>query len=255
MAERTLRQFLVAAGDDPVLAAWAKVIHEYKVGPECEVPPYEHWQTFQEFFSEGLLSPVEYDSADIKRLFFSGHRPEQGMVQGVLNNVKLLPCHNDFSTEKSMSQAKPPMSPFSNSAAIAKSSPSPSELAKGPSRHELRSGRSSQGLSAFQPNRETAIRPAPQVDAFAKPEAPAALACTTNVDSKLYMGNFEINGNIVCCGRPLQPIEDGGDIIPPDELPHGDDFAMHEYMFHCECPTCESIYHCTVGKPIPRDSY
>ena len=248
----------MAARDDPVLAAWAKVVHEYRAGAHVEVSPYEHWAAFQEFFCCGLLSPIEFDNTDVKQVFFSGRRPQTADVQSVLDNLKLLCPEHDLPLEEPMSKAKAPTNAFSNSSAIATRSAGPSGLAAAPNRHELRSRRSPNDLAAFKPEREVmpAPRQPPAVAAFGG-EAPRPMAAppTAAVDSRMYVGDLELNGHIVCCGHPLQIIDDGGDIIPPEDMPQGEDFSLLEYMFHCECPNCGSQYHCTVGKPVPRSTY
>jgi len=71
----------------------------------------------------------------------------------------------------------------------------------------------------------------------------------------MYVGDIQLNGGIVCCGHPLQVVDEGGDIIPPDEIPHSEDMALFEFMFHSECSNCGTVWHVTAGKPIPRSSY
>lgn len=254
MRRRELERFLVAAQDDPVLAAWAKVIHDYRANSHTDVLPYEHWDAFQEFFSCGLLTPVEFDNTDIKRVFFSGQRPNQGDVQGVLDNIKLL-CPEHDPPEEPMSRAKAPTSAFSNESAIVRRETGPQALARGPSRNELRSQRSPSELVAFQPTREVLpqVRAASGLPAFE--EQPSSDLPCRDVDSKMYVGDMELNGHVICCGHSLKPIDDGGDIIPPEDMPHGEEFSLLEYLFHCECANCGSIYHVTVGKPVPRSSY
>jgi hypothetical protein len=258
MSKRDLERFLVAARDDPVLAAWTKVVHEYRAEAHAEVSPYEHWEAFQEFFCCGLLSPIEFDSTDVKQTFFSGRNPRPADVQCVLDNLKLLCPEHDLPLEEPMSRAKPPTSAFSNQSAIATRSAGPTGLAAAPSKHELRSRRSGGDLAAFQPRRE--VMAEPRSPAMVSPfgdESPRPMAAPppTTLDSKMYVGDMELNGHIVCCGHPLQMVDDGGDIIPPEDMPQGEDFSLLEYMFHCECPNCGSIYHCTVGKPVPRSTY
>jgi hypothetical protein len=255
MRRRELERFLVAAQDDPVLAAWAKVVHEYRAGSHSEVSPYEHYEAFQDFYSYGLLSPVQFDGTDVKRVFFSGHRPDQGDVQSVLDNIHLLCPEHDLPEEPmTRAKAKAPTEAFSSPSALTRQVPS--TLARGPSRHELGSHRAPTGLSAFQPQREVMAEPrqSAELPAFGDKPGNGGLACR-DVDAKMYVGSMDLNGHIVCCGHPLQPIDDGGDIIPPEDMPHGEEFSLLEYMFHCECANCGSIYHCTVGKPVPRDTF
>lgn len=255
MGRVALERILVAAKDDAILASWAKVLDDYKVGAHYDVPPHEHWEAYQEFFTCGLVTSVMFDNTDVKRVFFSGERPHQGDVQDVLENIKLL-CP-EHCPEEPMNKAKPPMAAFSTDSSIA-TRREPSGIAKAPSRNELRSRRSPTGLSAFQPQQH-AVAPAQQprgLDAFQPQSAQPtnALACT-EVDAGIYVGGYELNGHIVCCGEPLQIVEEGGDVISPEDLPQGEDYALLEYMFHSECGNCNTVYHTTAGKPIPRDDY
>lgn len=254
LARVALERWLVAAKDDAILAAWAKVIDDYKVGSYCVVPPHEHWESYQEFFNEGLITSVLFDNTDVKRVFFSGDIPWQGDVQSVLDNIKLL-CP-EHSPEEPMNKAKPPMAAFSNSSSI-QTRQAPGGLANAPSRNELRTRRAPSGLSAFQAPQHQAIAPSQQpggLQAFAPRPATRGLECTS-VDAGIYVGGMQLNGHIVCCGQPLQTIEEGGDIISPEDMPHAEDFALMEYMFHAECGNCNSVYHVSAGKPIPRDEY
>jgi hypothetical protein len=255
MGRANLERFLVAAQDDAVLAAWAKVIDDYKIGAHAEVPPNEHWESFQDFFSHGLVSAIHFDSTNVKRVFFSGERPTQGDVQSVLDNIQLL-CPEHIQ-EEPMNKAKPPIAAFSNESSITRRESN--GLAASPSRNELRTRRPPSGLAAFQPQ-PNAMAPAQQpagLQAFqqAPPaQQPAGLQCTS-VDSGLYVGGVELNGHIVCCGQTLQIVEEGGDIIPAEDLPHSEEFALLEYMFHSECGNCQTVYHTSATKPIPRENY
>lgn len=254
MGKMMLERFLVAAEDDPVLASWAKVAHDYKVGSHVDVPPDEHWEAYQELFMEGLVSPELFDSVDVKKTFFSGKIPPQGDVYGVLSRIRLL-CPDHYQ-EEPMNKDKPMMSAFSQNS-IATRRDTGNSMARATPRRAP--SRPPGGLTAFKGQSAIAqgeARPA-GLQPFRQPEQPVrtALECSSPVDAGMYVGGMELNGHMVCHGKPLQSVEEGGDIISPDEMLGNEDYAIVEYMFHAECQTCDAIYHVTGSKRIPRDSY
>lgn len=245
-----LRIFAAARGD-PVLAAWAYVLYEHNIPHACDVSPFDHLEAFQDLFSFGLVTGEVYDRTDIKQVFFSGNRPESGEVQDVLANMEMTCIDHQ---EELVSNAKLPTSAFStsltktggNGRSIERSRPAPG---LGPSRP-------SGEIAAFRPQRETLPankEPAP-VAAFGPPGRERALPTKPTVDARTYRGDLEINCQLICCGHPLNLVDEGGDIVPADCVPH-EEFSLIEYMFHAECDYCGAMYHTSVGKPIPRDSY
>lgn len=247
MKKNDALRFMIAARDNPALAAWAWVIHEYRANAASDVPPHEHWEAYCEFYNHGFVPPFEFNCSDLE-----GCRPPPSAVQDVLDNLKTLPPI----TEDPMSKAKPPIEAFSSSTAVAPRQQS--EHLSSPRRMSV-GDRSNPGeLTAFKPQNES-LPPSKRhstLQAFqAQPSAREALPCTNpDLDAKTYRGDMDINCEMKCCGHELQLIDDGGDILGPEAVPEGE-FALAEYMFHAECQFCGAMYHCSVGKPVPRDAF
>lgn len=260
-------RLLAAANDDAVLASWAAVFDEHKMAPECDVSPYDCWEVLQEFLSSGVLSPFEYNSVDMKKAFFNGSRPTTGEIQDVLNRLRYLRSHQDLKQENPVSNARPPMSAFSNESALVTNKES-TGLPAGPRHAALAGQRPNPGLAAFQPRQES-FAPPPTFQAFADPQRRESLAMAQEqrqdpltcrkVDAKMYQGmNGQIDVRITCAsGHPPMEIEilsDDEDIIDGDEM--GDaEYAMHEYMFHGECKACGALFHNSMSRPIPKANY
>lgn len=263
MNRRDADLLFVAAADDPVLAAWASVVHEYRMPAACDVSPHDHWAAYQELYTYGLISPTQYDETNVKREFFSGCRPSVADVQSTLNNMKILRSH-DLPMEEPMSKAKPPTAAFANPAALATRDAPPSGLTQIPPRPGVTGRQPPSSITAFQPQREVlpAAPASAPIRAFGEPQQPAGLPCTTSgrategIDSGLSC-DLICNGPRTAPHQPqsLQLIDDGGEFIDQKDMPNGEEFSLLEYVFHAECPLCGSIYHTSVGQPIARGEY
>lgn len=253
-----VRVFSAAQGD-PVLAAWAFVLYTHRLPVSCDITPYDHLEAYQDLFTLGFVTPDAYDRTDISQTFFSGTRPSPGDLQDVLAAMEQI-----HPQEIPVTKAKPPMSAFSNSLATRDAR----ELSARRPAVGLGGKVPSNSLSAFRSNSATlpATRAPAQVEAFGAPAAafaplashqhsslvPAQPSVPT-VDARTYRKPGEIDCELRCCGHPLNMIDEGGDVVPAESIPH-EEFSLIEFMFHAECEYCGAMFHCSVGKPIPRDS-
>lgn len=251
MSRDDLREILHDSGQDAVLASWVMVLDSYSAGAHCDVPPYEHWEALQELFLSNLLSASQFDAINVKQEFFSGRRPHRIDIQNVLDSIELRREPNI--TEKYMSKADMPIEAFTNTSSLIKRE-SHSELSRATEVSHLRPRRAPSALTAFSPSKKELSNKAENRVAQARNEL-ASLECNRDIDAGAYVGGLEINGHIMCCGKPLKTMEESGDIISPEDLPSSGEYALLEYMFHAECKNCKSVYHVTCGKPIPRDDY
>ena len=250
-------RLLAAANDDAVLAAWAAVFDEHKMSPECDVSPYDCWEVLQEFLSSGVLSPLEYNSVNLKAAFFNGTRPSTGQIQEVLGRLKIMRSSHPFEKEPPVSNARPPMAAFTNSSALTSNRDERESLPAVPNRSALGS-RPSAGLAAFSPAREVqSFRPTmepPAIQAFAGQQAPRELPCR-KVDANLYRGVGEFNVQMFCCNQEMI-IQDLSEDEPYEgELEDGTDGVLHEFMFHCYCQSCGARFHSSMARRIPEQGY
>lgn len=245
-------RLLVAAHDDPVLAAWAAVIDEYKASPECDVSPYEHWEAYQEFFSHGLITSTQYDGTDARRVFFSGRKPPAGEIQRVLNNLKFLPERQP--QEPPVSKTKLPDNPFASSSSLVARDSGNGSLVNGHHAGELPARQAAAALNPFAGAREALPKSKDPIamEAFAPR---GNLACREpNPDRVARIGSHEIEADLRCCGERVEMIVDGGQAIGPDDLPGGQ-VSVIDAIFHGKCQTCNTIWHCSAGKTIPQEAF
>lgn len=260
MTKTQALRLLVAAHDDPVLAAWASVVHEYKMPASCDVSPYEHWEAFQEFFSYGLITSVQYNSTDTKRIFFSGHKPPAIEVQRVLDALRILPDYQPL--EPPMSKTKLPDNPFATSTML--TARDSGGLAAGHKAAELPARQSPSMLNPFADARETLPKskdPIP-MEAFSPRRG---LACQDPKGvSVAHVGSQSIRVGVQCYGTSENPhpgehvdmMVDDGHAIGPDDLPGGQ-VSVIEAIFHGKCPNpdCGMVLHCSAGKTIPQEAF
>lgn len=88
MRQAAARRLLIAAKDDPVLAAWAYVIHEHKAQAAADVSPYEAWEAFQHLFDVGVISTRDYNHNEGS---FFRSVPSPGEIESTLMNLRILP--------------------------------------------------------------------------------------------------------------------------------------------------------------------
>ena len=246
-------RLLAAANDDAVLAAWAAVFDEHKMAPECDVSPYDCWEVLQEFLSSGVLSPLEYNSVNLKAAFFNGTRPTTGQIHDVLSRLRYLRANHSIHQEHPVSTAKPPMAAFTTQSAIV-----PTERAR-----ELESRPTSmlgaQGarpmISAFQQRQESFAAPL-DFRAFAEPQrqADAVLPCR-KVDANLYRGEGVADCQIFCCRTEIDLIPEDENIIDEDDVGDGGGYDLHEMMFHGQCKACGAMHHHSMSRPTPKVNY
>lgn len=254
MTKTTALRFIVAAKDNAVLAAWACVVHEYRLPADAEISPYDAWEAYQEFFSLGLVTSTAYDSTDIKREFFT-KRPPSCDLQEVLSQLLFLcPEHQP---EESM-KPKIPSNPFAdgNGNGAALTTRDKGSLAPSNGGSPLPANSTSAPLSPF--SRETLPQKKDHAFGMSLPVqtgSPAAISsglpCTRNDD-----GN-ELRPEIFCgrCGERLDIREDGSQGIMPDDLPEGN-VSILEAIWYSECFSCGLVYHCSVGRiDIPHEAY
>lgn len=243
-------RLLIAAQDDPVLAAWAAVVHEYRMAPMCDVSPYDHLAAFQELFSHGLITPHQYNLTDTRRIFFSGRRPSATEVQRVLDNLRRLP--EPPAMEPSMAKSKFPSNPFGETALVAKEN----NGAVAQRATMLPSTTAAVPLNPFAPSRE--ILPPnkqPLLDPFGSP-APSGLVCRDT--AKLRGGAKDLMGDIdvqcFCCGVQLTMEVADMQAEGPDVIP-GEHIGIVDLVLFGVCTKCNKEHHHSVAANVEHDRF
>lgn len=243
-------RLLIAASDDPVLAAWAAVIHEHKMPPDCDVSPYDYLEAYQTFFSHGLITSVQYDNTDTSRIFFSGRRPPAREVQRVLDNLRILPEHQPL--EPPRMKTKLPENPFASSTTLT-ARDSGSLVNGGRAAAELPARQAAAALNPFSNSREVLPK---NKEAISLGDLPSrAVQRIGPKDEQIaQIGEHAIEADVRCCGRRLEMVVDGGQVIGPDDMPGGQ-VSVIDAVFHGRCAECQTVWHCSAGKTIPQEAF
>jgi hypothetical protein len=257
-------RLLTAANEDPVLASWAAVIHQYGASANSDVSPYEHWEAFQELFSYGLITSHQYDNTDASRVFFSGRRPPWGEIQRVLDVLRA--CPGATPTEPQVSKNRLSDNPFDlgPSTAIEPRSRGDNALA-GRRGHELPE-RQTTGLDMFS-NEPAALRGRSDGGPMDAPFALGGdqfssrgrLPCTSTETSVAKFEGSEIRlrlecHNPGCNGEQVNLGVDNSQVIGPDEIPGGQ-VSLIDAIFCGTCKRCNTQYHCSAGRNVPQDAF
>jgi hypothetical protein len=242
----TAWRFMVAARDNPVLAAWASVCDGFCPAVASDISPYDAWDAYQYLFNHGFVSAAQFDNTDVKLLFFSGH-PSTCEIQEVLERSRFLcPEHEPTPTEKPMANENPF---FSNSNALA-------TRGKPKSGNGLSEARRSESLgNPFSPKRE--VMPQSRqgeslgMEAFAPKTvaAPSGLDCQRPDDVALTRALGQPRIHCAKCGTEVSISEDGGQRKVPGDGEYG---PLLLTVFYGQC--CDLVYHCSVANdPHPDE--
>lgn len=235
---------LVAAKEDPVLAAWAFMLVELEATPGPEgVSPYDAWDAYQQLYGLGLIDHSAFHRTDPERAFFSrSAQPAWGAVESVLHAFH------------SISHEEPPVmskigNPFEKSEAIA--------TREAPRAPAVPAPRSSAPLSPFASQApaplgnpfSTSVRPieAPASNPFGGLGAPMPAKTGLPCNNPNTSTRMVVEPDMYCCRQKLQMANDGGQVIGPDDLP-GNQVSVVDAIFHGICPHCQSVWHVSVGQ-------
>ena len=250
-------RLLDAANNDAVLASWAAVFDEHRMSPECDVSPYDCWEVLQGFLSNGVLSPSDYNSVNLKQEFFAGTRPSTHAIQAVLARLACLRANHPSPQEFPVSNAPRPMSAFEAfDVSISPSAPrqAPTLRTQAPAPQFAATDRPAE-FAAFQragaPTQAFRDQPAP--NAFGAAMEETKLPCRT-LDAKLYRDSADVDISMLCkTGHASVEVHlygDDEDIVDDGEV-DGESYAIHEYMAHGECSVCGMIFHSSASRSIP----
>lgn len=228
---------MIAANDDPVLAAWAAVSLEHGVVCVSDTSPHDVWEAYQVLYNYDCISPEAYNESE--HLLFS-KTPMTGAVQEVLSRVN----SHQYSKENQMSN-NDSFNPFATNNSIARR-PEP----RGNSQIQSRSRQALDNPFATEAP-AAAIEARPREgelsgDFFGQPKS--GLPChdmqpnnstATSIDGQTY------TPDVRCCQVPVSMTEvervgsDGGSNI-------GSQLTLA--VFEGVCRECGFIHHNSVGR-------
>lgn len=259
--------YLVASEDNPVLASLIAVLDEYKLPAHAEVAPNDWWESFQRFYTSGLVGEHFFQSTDPRKTFFLGRKPQLRSIQEALLRLNTVRAMRDADKESLMSDRKDLISPFESSPFENGKS---LERADQPRGHvnglsarprtelgSLQDVRNGGAIAAFEPQRQ------PMVQRFERPpsafETPPTqgLACYDEAPARNQSTSEMVD--VVCraCGQVMTLLEqgDGSDDISAEDLPGGK-FSLIELMMHGRCGCSKQTeVHLFVSQPFSRNGH
>lgn len=250
MTKQDALGLLAASRNDAVLAAWAAICLEFGVPAQHDVSPYDAWDAYQELFTLGAISPAVFDSIDIKQEFFSGRRLSVDAVQSVLDSF-----HNDSQPQDIPMNIKPG-SPFGKKTAL-----TPRKERQLPTRQAAipLGGRQASGSTALSQSLSPRTSLAPTsgpAPSLAPTMSRNSLGAPTQPRPDLSSQDIHaITPKMYCsCGAELVLKNSGGQVLDDDDFPNGN-LQLIDAMFAADCPECDLVWHCSVGRKIPHGSF
>lgn len=267
MNEARARLYLAAARDDPLVAAWIRILDEHQLPARTEVAPVDWQEAFADLFWLGLVSADVFNAIDFK------HRlcqliPSTRAIDRALSRLADLRAeghHQEYLMDKfdpfgdpkalALRGAEPhraltkkdPPSPLSSNA------PAPFDMLAAPARATgpLAPSAPSSRSSALDGSSLAATRRAL--------ERPADLPChrvgsaedeAGPGDPRTYIKDFDVH--FYCCGEELELIYENGEEVGTRE---DSDAVLVEFCFYAACPHCKSEKHIHETRPLPADAW
>jgi hypothetical protein len=239
-------RFLEASGNDAVLAAWVASIWPIWISTTNDISPYDAWDKYQTFYNLGLVSNEQYNACD-RKLFFAS-RLSWDSFQRVHHNLEQIE-NQPLPMEPPVTKKHELGNMFADATSLV-----PSEsgaLTGGRATPSLSTRPTSPGLSPFASDREVF---APRMDpAPFQMEAPRGTDRSRGSFSNPQLGPQDIQLQLNCCGYQVSLMDDGGEMVAPDELPGGS-VPVFDAVFHGRCEHCGTILHVSAGKPMIPDN-
>ena len=249
MNKDAAEKYLVAARDNPFVAAWVAVLDFHKCPSHAEIAGGDWFDAFQEFYLYGLVSEEHMQRIDIDKTFFRNRRPSGVEIQQTLNNLRVI---------NSMSEEEDPVANFnvfdSDKAIVHQGRIAPTTVTRQVNVFET-------SLERGQPVTRGEFevfqdRPLPSMPEPRKIEPFQESMVTPRggkIDPAPYVEN--VNFQILCCGIPLELVEDDSDLIDPGESEGEADHFVLEMVCHATCPACGTAHHHSAAKPTSRDIF
>jgi hypothetical protein len=275
------RLYLVAAEDNPLIAAWISVLDEHGMHCRTEIAPQDWEAAFEDLFSLGFVDHSDFNALDFKRAF-RRRPPPIADVEAALNRLASLRQLADEDHHQEISMSKSDRSaldfPLEREESLSLTSAERQKL----------------GMfyvdepAALVRERVGALAPALAAGDLFAPSIPAARGLATSADGLELLGSTrralervspertslarrpaarededgepiadprpyisELDMRLHCCGRELELLyEDGHDVS--HQLPQSG-HLMLEFTWSAACPICNTEHHHTATRPYPAD--
>lgn len=232
MERNAAARVLIAAGNDPRLAAWVSVLHEYNLSPDADVSTLDHWQAYEELFVHDLISANQYDQAGIRKEL-AGYRPSSYEVNDVLASLANHDPQEAFVTKvRSLAHRENPsgLSRFDD------------DLSFDTPQHSLSSF---EHEPAPMLSRGPQRQPMPYEDEFGAFEAPRP---APQIPQRHSSGIDEIVETMTCLRRGCNSsVQLKTQHANTDDIPHDTSVAtLHEYIVAGTCQRCGAEYMTSV---------
>lgn len=262
MNEARARRYLAAARDDPLVAAWIRILDEHHLPPRAEVAPHDFADSFADFFALDLVSAAVFNAADFKHrlseltpsapdldrallrladLDADDHRKEFLMNDKFDLFDKKALALRDAEPRRALSRAEP-FAPLSTPRTPAPfdllASPAPPPASLAPLAPSTRSSELAGVRRALEPH---ARLPCQRVDADVDEASPG--------DPRTFIRDFDLR--VLCCGREVELIYESGEEVGSVE--NSDDVTV-EFLFYAQCPNCHSDQHLQVTRRLPPEA-
>lgn len=238
---------MIAAKEDPVLAAWTFMILEMETSPNPDsVSPYDAWDAYQKLYDLGLVTTDVFRRTDPEQTFFANSaKPAWGAVASVLYAYTSLKTN----------LKEPPMSknrianPFEQSEAIVTRETIAPTIPASRNNVQLPFAGAAPGGALSNPF-STTIRPIESPPSpfgnLGSPKAPMGKLPS----NKGPINDMTVEPEMYCCGKRLEMANDGGQVIGPDDLPGNQGVSVIDAIFHGICSDCQRVWHTSVGQII-----
>lgn len=236
-------RYLVAAGDNPKLAAWISILNEHKLGTDADISPSDHWEAYEGFYNHGLVSSRDYNEADVRREFLQSPRPNSFDVQQALDNWKILNAQ-DLPGENTMTKV---YRDAPSALVPRRQQDSFDSLTLAPMQQDERS----LSFPAPEPT-PMALEPAmpPQIAPSMGPAIPLGMGEPLDRPKRLPGQELSFEPLITCgfCKTTFMGEVSEGDEADEQKLR---DAVLVFYMYHGTCPQCGHESHHSTEGPAP----
>lgn len=245
MTKTEALRLLVASRDDPVVAAWAGIIDEHKLGPGADVSPYEAWGLYQDLYLKGLIPETNFNIQGAPGSFIR-RRPSTGDISGALYNLRVLRAQD---TPKEEMKNSNPFSESSDNALEKRSKRTSIELRGelGPTAPGLTAptGRPIHNKSFLQQadtQKEGSRNPFSNQDRKL-PQRP--LPCTRTADGFPSLS--------CSCGHPIElEVAGPADATEQELMDQLEHIELLDVVLFGECKECGWVWHISGGRIPPH---
>ena len=267
MTEAHARLYLAAARDDPLVAAWIRILDEHRLPARAEVAPSDFQGSFDDLFLLDLIPAQLFNAIDFKHrlaeLIPSAHDIDRALS-------RLADLRADHPKEHYVMDDK--FGKFTDSKALTlrgaesrrsllRAEPfSPLTMPDAPAPFAMlaRSERESAAFDLLEPSPRSGVLARNDLAATRRALEPrTGLPCqrfdadedeATPGDPRTFVRDFDLQ--VLCCGKPVVLEYENGEEVGQVE---GSDAILVEFLFYGECPQCGGRKTINETRPLPPE--